>query len=114
EILLQALHRLEEQLESVEGEEVRQHRDEEIVGGHQRVEVEQAEGRRRVEDDEVVGRLDLPQRVAQLELATGHRHQREVHGRHGEVGGDEVEVRQRRVLQHVADRLLAHQDVQQG
>ena len=44
QVLLQALHRFEQQLEAVEGQEVREHGDEQVVRRHQRVEVEQAEG----------------------------------------------------------------------
>ncbi|EAU68318.1 hypothetical protein STIAU_5795, partial [Stigmatella aurantiaca DW4/3-1] len=111
QVLLQALHRLEQQLQAVEGQEVGEHRDEQVRGGHERIQVEQAEGRGRVEDDDVVAGLHLLERVAQLELTAGHGHQRQVHRGHAQVGGDEVQVGQGGLLNHLGQGRLAHQHV---
>src|SRR5260370_32273383 len=114
EVLFQALDGLEQELQAMEGEKVGEHRDEEIVCRHQRIEVEQPKRGWRVEDDQIVVPLDFPKSVLQFELAPGQRHQGKVDRAHPEVGGDEAQVRNRRFMEYLLHRCLANQDVQEG
>src|SRR5258708_37183686 len=114
EVLFEALDGLEQELQAMEGEKVGEHRDEEIVCRHERIEVEQPARGRRVEDDQIVAPLDFPKSVLQFELPPGQRHQRKVDGAHPEVGGDKAQVWKRRFMDDLLHRRLSNQDVQEG
>jgi len=113
EVLFEALHRLEEELEPVEGEEVGEHGHEQVVRRHQRVQVQEPEGWRRVEHRIVVDALHFLEHVTQPELARGQRHQRQIDGAHGQVGGDQIEPRHAGPEDHGSERRLLDDRVEE-
>src|SRR3954451_18860728 len=102
------------------------HRDDDTVGGGERVDRQQPERRRRVDEDEVVAVAHRRQRLLERALATDHRRERELRAgevdrRHGErhlalldhlVDGDPVhEHVEHRALDLVRVQPLAHRQV---
>ena len=113
QVLLERLHRLEEELQAVEAEEVGQDRHEQVVRRHQGVQVQEAEAGRSVEHRVVVSALDLLHRVAQAELARGEGHEREVDGAHAQVRGYEIQPWHPRADDDLLERRLLDDGVEE-
>ncbi len=93
-------------------QEIREHRHEQVVGRHQRVEVQQPKGRRGVHDNELVAVQHGGEGPLQLVLAPGHRHEGDVDGRHPQIGREHIELRERCPHDHVGDRYSADQRIE--
>ena len=82
--------------------------DDHLVGGRQRVDRQQPEARRRVDEDEVVVLLDLRQRLLQAPLAADHRRHRDLRAREVDRRARDVDLA---LADHLANRESVHEHV---
>ena len=114
QVVLELAQRLEQQFETVKRQEIREHRHEQVVGRHQRVEVQQPKRGRGVHNDELVAVQHPGEGPLELVLAPGHRHERDVDGRHPQVGREHIELHERCPHDHVCDRYSVDQGIEDG
>ena len=113
QVFLEVLEGFEEEAQSVEGEEVSEDGNNQIIGGDEGIKVKQAEGGGCVEDDEVIVGFELFEGGFKFKLASSHRHKEQVHRTHIEVRGDELQVRQGCFLDNGGEFGFFLEDVQE-
>jgi hypothetical protein len=108
------VHRLQQLLQPAQGQVVRLHRNEHLVGDGQRVHAQHAEARRAVEEDHVVVAPGLAQLVAEHGLHALELRQLALDERQLRDGGDEVEARARALHAVLHAALGVEQQVAHG